>query len=158
MIFPFSIKYSKILTPSFSQNKDKVVLEFIKDFIEKKSGDDIVINDRQLTFRSRFFKSGRWNSNILVPIERGVFKLADKGDRTILTYEFFMYHLFIFVTIFAVFLMTISQHMWVGFIIFLWIGGINWIVTIIRHRLMIKKIVKGIDNLLKETNIKDGNH
>lgn len=158
MIFPFSIKYSKILTPSFSQNKDKVVLEFIKDFIEKKSGDDIVINDRQLTFRSRFFKSGRWNSNILVPIERGVFKLADIGGRTILTYEFFMYHLFIFVTIFAVFLMTISQHMWVGFIIFLWIGGINWIVTIIRHRLMIKKIVMGIDNLLKETNIKDGNH
>ncbi|KQT17106.1 hypothetical protein ASG31_12210 [Chryseobacterium sp. Leaf404] len=67
-------------------------LEFIEQFITKKTGEDIIIKDNKLTFKSKFFKWGRWNGNILIPIEKGTFKIVDQGNRTILTYEFYMYH------------------------------------------------------------------
>jgi hypothetical protein len=150
MTFPFSIKYSTQLGNNFASDRNKETLEFIEDFITKKTGDDIVIEDNKLTFKSKFFKWGRWNTNILVPIEKGVFIIVEKGDRTLLKYEFYMYHLFIGVIIMSIFMATVSQQFWVGIICFLWVGGMNWLIAIIRHKMMLNKITKEIDNLISD--------
>jgi hypothetical protein len=148
MTFPFSIKYSAKLHENYTSDRNKETLEFIEDFITQKTGDDIVIEDNKLTFKSKFFKWGRWNTNILVPIEKGVFTIIGKGDGTILTYEFYMYHLFIAVTIMSIFMATVSQQVWVGIVCFLWLGGMNWLTAIIRHKMMLREIAKKIDNLI----------
>ncbi len=150
MAFPFSIKYSARLSDNFAsdRNRNREALEFIEDFVTKKTGDDIVIAGDKLTFKSKFFKWGRWNTNILVPIEKGVFIFVDNGDKTILTYEFYMYHLFIAVTIMSAFMATVSQQLWFGIICFLWLGGMNWLIAIIRHKMMLTEIAKEIDNLI----------
>ena len=148
MTFPFSIKYSARLGDNFTSGRIKETLEFIEEFITKKTGDGIIIEDNKLTFKSKFFKWGRWNTNILVPIEKGVFIIVDKGDRTLLTYEFYMYHLFIAVTIMSTFIASVSQQVWVGILCFLWLGGMNWLTAIIRHKMMLNEIAKEIDNLI----------
>ena len=150
MTFPFSIKYSARLSDSFASDRNKEALEFIEDFITKKTGDDIIIENDKLTFKSKFFKSGRWNTNILVPIEKGVFNIIEKGGKTILTYEFYMYHLFITVTIMSAFMATVSQQVWFGILCFLWLGGMNWLTAIIRHKMMLNEIAKEIDNLINK--------
>ncbi|PWN66567.1 hypothetical protein [Chryseobacterium oncorhynchi] len=148
MIFPFSIKYSARLSNNFSIGRNKEALEFIEAFITKKTGVDIVIENDKLTFKSKFFKWGRLNTNILVPIEKGVFNIVDKGEKTILTYEFYMYHLFIAVTIMSVFMATVSQEVWFGIFCFLWSGGMSWLIAIIRHKMMLNEIANKIDNLV----------
>ena len=146
MTFPFSIKYSARLNDNFASNRKIDAFEFIEAFITKKTGDDIVIENDKLTFKSKFFKWRR-NTNILVPIEKGVFTIIDKGDRTILTYEFYMYRLFISVTIMSAFMAIVSQEVWFGIFCFFWLGGMNWLIAIIRHKMMLNKITKEIDSL-----------
>ncbi len=150
MIFPFSIKYSARLSDNFDKDRNKETLKYIEDFITKKTADDIVIEDEKLTFKSNFFRA-RWNTNVLGPIERGVFTIIDKGDKTILTYEFFMYRLFIIVTIMSVFVGTASKGVSIGILCFLWLGGMNWLIAIIRHKRMLKEIVKGIDSIVSKS-------
>jgi hypothetical protein len=152
MTFPFSIKYSARLNDNFQCDKNKQALEFIKEYILNKTGDDIIIETNTLTFKSKFFNWNRWNTNILAPIEKGVFIIVDNGDRTLLTYEFYMYHLFIKVSIMSVFIAIVSQQIWIGILCFLWLGGMNWLTTIIRHKIMLKEIVKKIDNLINNSN------
>lgn len=148
MTFPFSIRYSARLNGNFANDRNKEALDFIEDFITKKTAEDIVIDENKLTFKSKFFKWGRWNTNILVPIEKGIFIIVDKGDKTILTYEFYMYHLFIAVTIMSAFMATVSQQVWVGILFFLWVGGMNWLTAIIRHKMMLTEIAKEVENLI----------
>jgi len=150
MTFPFSIKYSVRLGDTFTSERNKETLEFIEKFMIEKTGEEIVIDDNKLTFKSKFFKRGRWNTNILATIEKGVFIIVDKGDRTILTYEFYMYHLFIAVTIMSAIMATVFQQVWFGIICFLWLGGMNWLIAIFRHKMMLTEIAKEIDNLVNK--------
>ena len=151
MTFPFSIKYSARLNNHFSIDRKEETFKFIEDFITNKTGDEIIIEGDKLTFKSKFFKD-RWNTNILVPIEKGVFIIIDKGDRYILTYEFYMYHLFIAVTIMSTFIAIFSQQVWVGILCFLWLCGMNWLIAIIRHKMMLNEITKEINNQIYRPN------
>lgn len=150
MIFPFSIKYSARLSDNFTSDISKEAFEFIEYFITEKTGNDIITKDNRLTFKSSPFKGGRLNTNILVPIEKGTFSIVDKGDKRILTYEFYMYRLFIVAIILSAFLAIGSQQVWTGIRCFLWIGGINWLIALYRHKMMLAEITKGIDNLISK--------
>jgi len=151
MIFPFSIRYSVRLSDHFFTNRNKEALKYIESYITSKKGKDIVIDDDRLTFKSKFF-TGRSNGNILVPIEKGIFTIVDKGDQVILTYEFYMYRLFIVVAIMSVFMAISANRIWIGILCFLWLCGMNWLLTLIRHRRMLKKIAMAIDILCVSAN------
>jgi len=43
---------------------------------------------------------------------------------------------------------TVSHQPWFGVLCFAWLGGMNWLVAIIRHRNMLGDIATGIDNLV----------
>ncbi len=151
MIFPFTIKYSVHLDNYYAIERSKETLEIIQEFITQKTGEDIIIRDNKLTFKSKFFKSGRLNTNVLVPIEKGVFTIIEKDRRPILTYEFYMYRLFIVVTIMSAFGAIADQQVWSGILCFLWVGGMNWLTAIIRHKMMLNEIAKEIDNFINKT-------
>lgn len=81
-------------------------------------------------------------------IEKGKFNLIDNGNESVLTYEFFMYRTFAIVAVMSVVMGTVSQQPWFGVVCFAWLGGMNWLIAIIRHRNMLVDIVGGIDNLI----------
>jgi hypothetical protein len=148
MIFPFTIKYSVQLSDNFPSNSNKETLEFIKEYIIKRKGDNIVIENNRLTFKSK--TSSKWD--ILSTIDKGIFNIQNNEGKIILTYEFFMYQLFIIVTIMSIMMMVVAQDIWFAKVGFLWLGGMNWLVTIIRHKSMLTDIKKAIEhvNKLKE--------
>jgi hypothetical protein len=148
MIFPFTIKYSVQLSDNFPSNSNKETLEFIKEYIIKRKGDNIVIENNRLTFKSK--TSSKWD--ILSTIDKGIFNIQNNEGKIILTYEFFMYQLFIMVTIMSIMMMVVAQDIWFAKVGFLWLGGMNWLVTIIRHKSMLTDIKKAIEhvNKLKE--------
>ena len=147
MIFPFTIKYSKRLKEKVSAADSNRAMTYIEDFITKKTAEDITIEGNELTFKSGFFRM-RWNTNIMVAIEKGKFNLIDNGNESVLTYEFFMYRIFAIVAVMSVFMGTASQQPWFGVLCFAWLGGMNWLVAIVRHRSMLGDIAKGIDSLV----------
>jgi hypothetical protein len=147
MVFPFTIKYSKRLKEKVSSSDTEKVLSYIGDFITKKTGEDIIIDKNELTFKSGFFRM-RWSSNIMGVIEKGKFNLIDNGNENVLTYEFFMYRIFAIVAVMSIVMGIVSQQPWFGVVCFAWVGGMNWLVAIIRHRNMLGDIAGGIDRLI----------
>ena len=148
MVFPFTIKYSKRLKEKVTASDTTNVLDYIGDFVTKKTAEDITVDGNELTFKSGFFRM-RWSSNIMGVIEKGKFNLIDNGNETVLTYEFFMYRTFAIVAVMSLVMGTVSRQPWFGVLCLAWIGGMNWLTAIIRHRNMFGNIVAGIDNLIK---------
>ena len=151
IMFPFSIKYSKRLIENVSIDDTEVIMNYISDFIKNKSGSDIILNGNQLIFSSRLFEIG-WgiNLNILTPIEKGKFNLISNGNKCILSYEFFMYRLFIIVSLFSIIAGLADSNIWTGLICFAFLGVLNWTIAIIRHQRMFAEIISSIDNLINE--------
>jgi hypothetical protein len=119
-------------------------VRYIEEFITERAGEEIGINDNELTFKVSFFRV-RKSSRILDVIEGGKFQIIDNGDTSILTYEFFMYRFFIFVSILGSTMALLSGHIEILALMLLWVGGMNWIIALIRHKLMLNKISKGIE-------------
>jgi hypothetical protein len=144
-MFPFSIKYStQFKQINYSRNND--VLKYIDDFLVIKSAENVIIDHNKLTFTSKFF-NGKSNWHILRPIEKGVFTIINKNATTTLTYQFFMYRLFIISAGMSIMMAIVSNTISIGIFCFCWLCGMNWITAIIRHKKMFKNIVKGIDIL-----------
>lgn len=157
MFIPFSIKFTSAFSSDFKPEKKAAILQYLHDFMLSKKADDIVIEEDRLSFRSKFFKWGRLNTNILVPIERGIFVIRQENGNTVLTYEFFMYHLFIAVTLMSVLMALVSQQVRFGIICFAWLGGMNWLIALIRHRMMFTAIVRGVEQHITASEKKAGN-
>ncbi len=148
MSFPFSNRYVRELDDSLTDDQLASAMEYIKAFMEKKRADDVVLQEGRLTFNSGFFTI-RWNFDILTTIDRGVFTIVSEGGKTTITYEIFMYSLFIIVPIMSIAIGLLSKEIWGGIGCFLWLGGMNWIIALTRHGGMFREIVEGIDGHLK---------
>jgi hypothetical protein len=148
-MFPFSIKFNKRLTEEHLSIETNIIMTYIEEFIRCKTGEAIFIDGSQLTFKSSLFRM-RWNTNILAPIEKGKFNLISTENKSILTYEFFMYRMLLIASIMSVIIGIFSSEIWYGMDCFLLLGGMNWIIALIRHRIMLGNIVRGIETLINE--------
>jgi hypothetical protein len=143
MVFPFTIRYSKELDKLSKEDIDKALI-YLEGFIKEKSANKVIIEDGKLTYRASFW-SWRSKTNILVTVEKGIFKISEKEDKSIVTYEFFMYHLLIPVIIISIILSAITKEYSSGLFCFLWLGGLNWGINLIRHDIMFDEICGEID-------------
>lgn len=154
MFFPFTIKFKKCFQVKLTETDKELALRYIEDFIEKKSAENIIICGNELTFYSNFFTM-RWNTNIMSLIEKGMFHIINDENGCILSYEFFMYRFFVIVAIMSVVMGFFSKNIWVSFACFALLGGVNWVIAIIRHRIMFGNIITGIDSLISTNSEKE---
>lgn len=149
MPFPFSVKYSITLKGKIAPENYPKILEHIRTFIIDKPAKDIIIENNKLSFKPGTYY---WNWNIMVSIEKGIFSIIEKEDHVILTYEFFMYHLFIATGIMSVIAGILTQILWIPIAAFLWLGGMNWFLALIRHKSMLEDLASEINVLIKHEN------
>jgi len=147
VMFPFSIKYSAQLSGNITSNEYELVLNYIKEFVEKKTADDVIVWENGLEFKSRLF---RWRSrnNIMSSIDKGEFYILNKENRTILIYEIYMYFLLLSALGFAVIIGIITRNSALSAFVLLFMGGLNWLVAIIRHKYMLSALKKKINTLI----------
>ena len=148
MIFPFTIKYQKHIDVKVSTQNVEPLMNFIEEFITKKNGENVTISAAKLKFSSSIFSGHSWS--ILGPIEKGEFNIFIENNTYKLSYEFFMFRLFIIVSIMSIFMWLVSKEVEVLLMCFAWLGGMNWFIAIIRHRLMFRKLIIGINNKLAQ--------
>ncbi len=107
MPFPISIKYKRTFTKKIDPETYSAILHNIENFILPKPAKDIVIEGNKLNFKPG---AGFSNWNIMGAIDKGSFELTEKNGRVTLTYEIFMYRLFIVVPIMSVFFCFSSRN------------------------------------------------
>jgi hypothetical protein len=84
-----------------------------------------------------------------MPIEKGKFVIVSDGNREHLTYEFSMYRLILVALVGSIFLGIVGSDISMGLIFFGFLGGLNWIIALIRQGLMLNKILKDYQNIKK---------
>jgi hypothetical protein len=147
MIFPFSIKCKRKFKDKISSEDLDTVMSYIQDYIDAKTCENTTVNGLTLTYKTGYFRN-KWNTDILATVERGKFELINVESESILTYEFFMYHLFLVAFLISIIFGLFSSEIWIGVFCFAWLGGMNWLIATIRHQLMLGDIVLEIENLI----------
>lgn len=143
MPFPISIKYKRTFTKKIDPETYSAILHNIENFILPKPAKDIVIEGNKLNFKPG---AGFSNWNIMGAIDKGSFELTEKNGRVTLTYEIFMYRLFIVVPIMSVFFALVPETtIWAGVGCLLWLGGMNWIIGYVRHQSLFNELVQELD-------------
>ncbi|MCX6335339.1 MAG: hypothetical protein NT092_13745 [Bacteroidia bacterium] len=148
-MFPLSVKYSVKLKKKVLDSDVERIMKSIKEDIEEKSGEEIVIEGSTLTYKSRF-GGIRMSYNILKTVEKGIFQLNFDGTMYKLTYEFFMYRIFLLAFISSIVFGIITKKALDGLIFFVVLGLFNWLITIIRHRMMFRDMVSDIEDIILE--------
>ncbi len=149
MIFPFSIKCKRKFKEIISSEDFDTVMSYIQDYIDAKTCENTTVNGLTLTYKTGSFRN-KWNTDILATVERGKFELINVESENILTYEFFMYHLFLGAFLISIIFGLFSSEIWTGVFCFAWLGGMNWLIATIRHRLMLRDIVLEIENRINK--------
>jgi hypothetical protein len=142
MIFPFSIKYKRNITGY--QISDEDLLNHIEAFLgNNRLVKNIKVFEDKLEFSTYKFAIG-WgiNNDVLAPIEKGKFIILKDEDCKYLTYEFFMYRLISITFLMSAFIALVESDISVGFLVFGILGGLNWIVALIRQGMMMDQIIK----------------
>ncbi|WP_158826730.1 hypothetical protein [Mucilaginibacter lacusdianchii] len=157
MPFPFSIRYTKPLRAVIMPNNQRQVLEYIKKRILADKADNIVMSEESVTYKGS--TSANKRHALFESVDCGSFTLSNKGNKWCLVYKIKMYKLFIFTSLMAAFMGLIAQigngDWWIGIIMFLWLCGMNWIISIIRHEDVAARIAIGINELLGYHTIED---
>jgi hypothetical protein len=153
-MFPFSVKYSQNFKKKVPVSLTDEIMAYIKDFIVQKNGESIVVEGNILTYKSGFFKN-RWVHEILVPIDSGSFDLEFREGSCLLTYEFYLYRLFLVPLLMALFVGISSNNFFFAVILFAALAFPVWLITLIRHRLMLGEIIMDIEVLIIEKKEKE---
>ena len=146
-MFPFVIKYKRTLK---SNSTSEQIFEQIEKELIRLKIDKIQRLDFKIQFENSFFNGqGRWH--LMAPIDKGYIKI--KSNLNELEYSFSVLRTFYITTAMALFFGLISQSYWIGIVFFLWLFGMNWIITLIRQN----KFANKLKRMLNEKNTTHNN-
>jgi hypothetical protein len=146
-LFPFNIKYKRILN---SKSDSRQVFDQIEKELTRLKIDKIRRSELKIEFENSFFNGqGRWH--LMAPVDKGYLKLDSNLKK--LEYSFSVIRTFYITSMMALFFGLISQSYWIGIILFLWLFGMNWIITLIRQN----QFANQLKRMLNETNTTHNN-
>lgn len=149
MIFPVTININKRLRATITPGNQRQILQYIVKSVLDEKADNVVAEDMHITCRGSTIKA---TGALFKGIDYGIFSLIYKDGSWWLNYRFNMRGLFVSTLIISsiagVLFVVNGGPWWIGGIAFLWLGGVNWAITSIRHRSLAIGIVLGIDEMI----------
>lgn len=136
-MFPIEIRLRKRLyLKDAALEQDNEILEFFKqEFINRKA-DNVRIVNNEVIFKNKLFKFVN-NWNIMVPVDKGILAIRKYRRSEIeIEYLFSLKVTLIIGGIFGIIFGLFSRMWFVGLGAFLWLGGMNWLIALIRHSIM----------------------
>lgn len=133
-MFPLNIKYKRKLNIDSENNQ---IIDIIEKELVRLKIDKIERSEFKINFKNSFFNGqGRWH--LMAPVDKGYLKLDSSLKK--LEYSFSVIRMFYITLTMSLIFGLISQSYWIGTIFFLWLFGMNWIITLIRQNLYMNKL------------------
>jgi hypothetical protein len=128
-MFPVTITLTKSISIEKVEAAD--ILNGISDELKRLSVDDIVLDDRHVTFKNAFFnrKQGRWH--LMAMVDSGTFDYNIYSKK--LSYRYSTARSCLFCLGMSVLLGLFVQSFLVWLLGFLWLYGVNWIICLARQ-------------------------
>ncbi len=148
MTFPFSVQYDRVLKTSINSDNREMVLQYIKKRILEDNADNVVVENMAVTYKG---STSNWRGSLFGGVDDGKFYLVYKNNTWFLYYLINMSELFIVTSIMSAFMELFSLAgggpWWIGIVAFSWLGGVNWIVSFLRHGGVVTSVAAGIDEM-----------
>lgn len=145
MIFPLRIKLQKELLGTLKPEEKGIAISYIWKKLEEKSGKNIFAEGDTIGYKG---STGDQRHGLLAAVDSGKFTLIEKDGKTRILYTFTFRQLFIFTAAMALFMGLFAEKWWIAVIMFSWLCGMNWIISIIRHENFLLDIKIGINKLV----------
>ena len=149
MIFPFSVIFNRSLKTVITPDNKEQILQYIRESILKDKADHVIVKDLSVSYKG---STANRRGSLFGGVDNGVFSLVHKNNSWLLNYQINMRQLFISTSILSiimgVFMLVNGGPWWVGIVAFLWLCGVNWVISAIRHGTVATDIATGIDELI----------
>ncbi len=152
MGFLQSVKFIKSTKAKITPLNQQVILDYIcKKLIERKA-DGVTLADGQIKYRG---STSGWNRAIFSDVDCGKFNLIKKEGKWVIVYIINLKKSLIIVSLIISLVAGIVMQLgvgkwWVGLLFFLWVYGLNLVITVMRHDVLGEDLVQGIDRLFTD--------
>lgn len=143
----FKYKFSTKIKRPISQNGYAKEIQIVKNYIDEKKGIIVLNNNRELAFKGTF---SNWRPNIFSGVESGKFSITKERGMLKLIYQIKIDPALVYLTILGIALTCIFYQVWVVGMPFIGLGGINWLIALVRNNAMMYNIAFEIDQLDKQ--------
>ena len=123
-----------------------MVMNRIDTILRSKSIKNIKTNSNVLIFKSSLFDI-KSNWNIFISVEEGSFTLDTYENYSILIYDFSLFRLYILTASISILIGLLTTNLYSLIICILFLGVVNFILTIYRHKKMFHEIVRDIRDI-----------
>ena len=147
-MFPLTIEFSRTLNRKINENEFRKVLELISQVVTDKKGKVVYIGQQELTYKG---SDSVGRHHIFTSINKGIFKIQS-GEKLTIEYTIYLATVVSIGVIAGIVIGICSQDYLVGIFTFLWAGGINWTIAVIRHGSMLNDIMVKIDDIKLDLN------
>jgi hypothetical protein len=142
-MFPLDIKLkTKIQISNLASNhRSEIILDFFANEFKERKADNLLIEENVLRFRNKFFKLiNSWN--IMVPVDKGELRIQEEMNTIVFHYQFSLRRTLLLGAIAGIFFYLFSEEWLSGLYAFLWLGGMNWLIAVMRHYFMFTDLIK----------------
>jgi hypothetical protein len=153
-MFPFTVKYSKILNINFDLIENETMLKCFEKNLKKDGVDRTHIEkDSILTFENDLFaiRPGL-NWNIWEGIRKGNLEIVKTENKRVLIYTFDTSRFLIGGLFAGITFGLFSKMFLIGLIAFAFLGLFNWLIAIARHRYKLSEL---LNEVLEENELKN---
>ncbi len=152
MGFLQSIKFIKSTKAKITPLNQQVILDYIcRKLIERKA-DGVTLADGQIKYQG---STSGWNRAIFRDVDSGMFNLIQKEDKWVIVYVINLKKSLLIVSSIISLVAGIVMQLglgkwWVGLLFFLWVYGLNFVITVMRHDVLAEDLLQEIDRLFAE--------
>ena len=82
----------------------------------------------------------------MLPIDSGILNVSTrKMNSIVIEYKISFRRMFVIVGILSLWIYSISESFLTGLVSFLWLGGMNWLIGVVRHRFLFRNMISEIE-------------
>jgi len=126
---------------SYTNLPSEVILSAIEAELTRQKVNAIEIQGNVLRFENALFnKQGR--QQLMASVDKGFFQVELNKQQLVYNYSTI---LMMWITLaMSLFFALVSQKLILGLVCFCWLFGMNWVITLVRNRYFMKKLIKKI--------------
>ena len=144
-MYPFEIKFTRIIDKLYEQNKVKYLLETARELIAMYRIDNFSNKKNKLSFKNCFFRF-RVIFGLMDSINYGSVEVFETEKHTIgVTYTVSLMRFWFQIILITLVLLVTTQQRTTTMAVCILIGAAGWIYNVLRHRWFLKVIVSWME-------------
>jgi len=142
----FKYKFSTSIDRPISLDGYPAEIKVVKEHIDEKKGIIVLKSNNELHFKGTY---SAWRGNICASVNSGKFTIEEDKGKLLLIYRIEIDHILVYLTLIGMSISIAFYKIWLAGMPLIWLGGMNWFISLVRNNSMMYDIAFEINQLNK---------